>query len=235
MSILKQKRIKLTGIKKIAILADLACRKEWKKNFTPLLKKVWDEHKPQLFLVAGDLALNASDSEYREVLQAINSVPAQWIAVPGDHDRPLKNFIKYFGSTRKVIDIEKWRFIGINTSNRMFLKREREWIDSNIKANSIIFSHLPPEAEGWTFHSFWPKSSNNFLEVVKKYRTKIHSMFFGHIHGYSRREYLGIPMIVTGAVAESRIVKNNRYSGDGFFEMMIFDVKTGKISMCKQK
>ena len=58
-------------------------------------------------------------------------------------------------------------------------------------------------------------------------------MYFGHIHGYSERSYLGIPMTVTGALAESLVVKGNRYQGKGFFEMVIFDAKSGNTRLCK--
>ncbi len=233
MYIIREQYIKLEGVDTIAILADPGCRAGWEKNFPPLLAKVMREHEPCLFIVAGDMALNALDAEYRAIIRHIDAYPGAWAAVPGDHDRPLKVFKKYFGATRKVIDVGPWRFIGINTANRMFLRREREWIDEHIRPNSIIFSHLPPEAEGWTFHSLWPRSSDHFLETVKRHRKKVHSMYFGHIHGYSEREYLGIPMTVTGAVAESLIVKDNAYRGKGFFEMVIFDVKTGRTRLCK--
>ena len=59
------------------------------------------------------------------------------------------------------------------------------------------------------------------------------AMFFGHIHGFTKRKFLNMPMVVTGAVAESKIVMNNRYQGQGFFEMVIFDVRTGKTNICK--
>ena len=233
MRILKGRYIKLDGIRKVAVLADPGCRKGWQKNFPGLLERVWRLHRPGAFLVAGDMSLNSRDNEYREIIGYMKDYPSVWISVPGDHDRPLRKFMKYFGATRKVVDIGRWRFICINTANRMFLRRERDWIEKNIRKDSVILSHLPPEAEGWTFHSMWPRSSNHFLEVAGKHRKKIKAMFFGHIHGFSRREYMGIPMTVTGAVAESKLVKGNRYAGKGFFEMVIFDVKTGRQSICR--
>lgn len=229
MSVIKQKYSKLEGIKTVAILADPACRAGWQKNFPRLLEKARKSFSPDLFIVAGDLALNGYDKEYRAVLKYINSgKDEKWAAVPGDHDKSIRNFRKYFGSTRKIIDVGKWRFIGVNTSNRMFLKREADWIRDNIKENSIIFSHLPPEAEGWTFHSLWPRSSNRFLEVVKKHRKKIKGMYFGHIHGFSERKFLNIPMTVAGSVAESRLVKDNGYGGQGPLKMSLFSVDSGK-------
>jgi hypothetical protein len=142
-------------------------------------------------------------------------------------------FRKYFGSTRKVVDIGKWRFLGLNTADRMFLKDEEGWLEQNIKENSIVFSHMPPEAEGWTFHSLWPRSSGRFLRCVERHRADIEAMYFGHIHGYSERSFLGVSMVATGAVAESKIVGNNRYEGDGFKEMVIFDVRSGQTTLAK--
>ena len=89
------------------------------------MKRVWREHRPELFLVAGDLAVKGTSGEYRTFLSALESYPAQMAAVPGDHDRPLATFTNYFGSTRKVIDIGKWRFIGLNTANKIFSKIDR--------------------------------------------------------------------------------------------------------------
>jgi calcineurin-like phosphoesterase family protein len=229
MSVIKQKYSRLENIRTIAILADPACRVGWERNFPRLLKKVREVYAPDLFIVAGDLALNGYEKEYRTVLKYINSRKNEkWVAVPGDHDKSIKNFRKYFGSTRKIVDVDKWRFIGVNTANRMFLKREADWIHNNIKNNSIIFSHLPPEVEGWTFHSLWPKSSNRFLAIIKKYRKKIKGMYFGHIHGFSEKKILNIPITVSGAIAEAKIVKNNRYSGKGSLKMSLFFVDSGK-------
>jgi Icc-related predicted phosphoesterase len=235
MNIIKNKYSELRGIKTIAILADPGCRPGWKKNFTRLLERVWRAHHPDLFLVAGDLVLNGSPAEYEETISVIQRYPAVWAAVPGDHDPPLKNFVRYFGSTRKVIDVGKWRFIGVNTANRMFLKSESDFIKKHLRPNSIILSHVPPEAEGWTFHSLWPRSSDRFLSIIDRHRGKIRAAFFGHIHGYSVRKRSGVPLIATGAVAESFAVRDNRYAGPGFFEMMIFNTTTGAITLCAMK
>ena len=73
MGVLKRKRISLNGIKRIAILADAGCREGWEKNFPRLLKKVWREYHPQLFIVAGDLALHGTDNEYKCIYAIVDS------------------------------------------------------------------------------------------------------------------------------------------------------------------
>ncbi len=233
MRILKKKRLKLEGVNTIAILADCGCVKDWEDHFPNLLSRVWEEHSPQLFIIAGDVALRGRLQYYRRIIRYMKKIPAKWIAVPGNHDRPLIVFKKYFGSVHKVIDIDKWRFIGTNTANKKFTPREARWLEKNISENSIIFSHIPPRIDGWTFYSLQEESSIRFLNVIKKNHQKIKAVFLGHIHGLSEKEFMDIPMIITGGAAHSRVIKNNQYNEDTFLQMMIFDVSTGEMRVCK--
>jgi hypothetical protein len=233
MNIIKKKYSRFSDIKTVAILADPACRAGWEKNFPRLLAHAYRIHKPELFFVAGDLAVNGTPREFEAFISAINPYPAWVAAVPGDHDRPLKTFVRYFGSTRKVIDIGKWRFIGINTAEKKFLKNESDFLEMHLRRNTMILSHVPPGVGGWRFHGLRPQYSDRFLSIIGRHKAKIRGAFFGHIHGYSRREHSGVPLIVTGTGAESLVVKNNRYVGPGFFEMMIFNSVTGKLTLCR--
>jgi predicted phosphodiesterase len=233
MDIIRKKYSELHGIKTVAIMADPACRAGWEKNFPPLLDHVWRKHKPELFIVAGDLAVYGTPKEFEDTIDVMKPYPARLAAVPGDHDRPLKTFMRYFGSTRKIVDAGNWRFIGINTAGRKFPKTESDFLEKNLRPNSLIFSHLPPGVDGWTFHSFRQPDSDRFLSIIDRHAPKIRAAFFGHIHGYSRRTRSGVPLIVTGAVAESLVVRNNCYNCTGFYQMMIFDTATGKLSLCR--
>lgn len=233
MNIIKSRHAVLEDITTVAILADPGCRAGWEKNFPPILNHVWKTHRPGAFLVAGDMSLNSYPEEYETIIGMMAPYPAVIAAVPGDHDRPVKNFMKYFGTTRKVVDIGEWRFIMVNTSNRMFLKKEADFIEGNLRERNVILSHVPPEAEGWTFHSLWPRSSDRFLALIDAHRDRIRAAFFGHIHGHSVRERSGVPLIATGGIAESKIVRGNRYDGDGKLQMMVFAIPTGEISLCE--
>jgi Icc protein len=228
MNVIRNKYSDLSDVRTVALLADPACRSCWKRNTPPFLEQVWRNYRPDLFLVAGDLAENGTPEEYQAVMNVLNRYPSRLAAVPGDHDRPLKTFMEYFGSTRKVLDIGQWRFIGINTAHRAFTKREAEFLEKNINRRAVIFSHTPPGVDGWTFHSLGEMASTRFLSILERHASKVHAAFFGHIHGYSTREYAGIPLIATGGVAESFAIRNNRYDGPGLSRMVLFDTETGK-------
>ena len=233
MHIIRKKYSELHDIRTVAILADPACRSGWGKNTPPLLEHVWRTHRPELFLVAGDLAIHGTSREHRAFISAVKRYPASLAAVPGDHDRPLKGFVRHFGSTRKVIDVGKWRFIGVNTANRIFPKREADFLGNHIRRNTLIFTHVPPGVSGWAFHGFSPWYSSRFLSIIDRHAPEITAAFFGHIHGYSRRKYSGVPLVATGGAAESFTVRKNRYDGPGFAQMMLFDTATGKLTLCK--
>jgi predicted phosphodiesterase len=233
MKIIKSRHSIFSDIVTVAILADPGCRAGWEKNFPRLLAHVWQKHRPELFLVVGDLAINGTYEEYEAMLSVINCYPSRLAAVAGDHDKPLTAFRRLFGSTRKIIDVGKWRFLGIDTSNRVFLKSESDFLAKHLRRNTLILSHVPPALNGWEFHSLLPTHSDRFLSIVDCHASKIRAAFFGHIHGYSRRTHSGVPMIATGAVAESLVVRNNRYIGPGYLGMMIFKPRTGKLTLCR--
>jgi Icc-related predicted phosphoesterase len=233
MNIIRKKYSELRDIRTVAILADPGCRAGWRANFPPFLERVWRLYRPELFLVAGDLAINGTREEYEAVLSAMKRYQSLLAAVPGDHDLPLKTFMRYFGSTRKVIDAGEWRFVGINTANRAFPKSEAEFLEAHLRSNTVILSHTPPGVAGWTFHSLQPIHSERFLSIIDRHASKIRAAFFGHIHGYSRRARSGVPLIATGGIAESWTIRNNCYAGPGKVQMMLFHTATGKITQCK--
>jgi 3',5'-cyclic AMP phosphodiesterase CpdA len=228
MDIIREKYLGIEGVRTVAVMADPACRPEWRGNFPPLLEHVWRLHRPDLFLVAGDLAVHAT-----RILRALDPYPAMLAAVPGDHDRPLAEFVRHFGPTRKVVDVGRWRFVGLNTSDRTFRRSEAAFLEQHLRPGTLIFSHVPPRVEGWGFHSLPPVYSDRFLALLRRHRRRIRAAFFGHIHGYSRRESSGVPLFATGGAAESYAVRGNRYDGPGIFQMMIFKPATGRISLCK--
>ena len=232
MKIIKSKYSEFRDVKTVAILADPACRSCWGKNTPPLLEHVWRTHRPELFLVAGDMAIHGASDEYRAFISALARYPALLAAVPGDHDRPLKVFMNHFGSTRKVIDAGKWRFTGVNTANRTFPKSEADFLESHIRPDTVIFTHIPPGVEGWTFHSFRTFYSNRFFSIIDRHTSKIAAAFFGHIHGFSRREYSGVPLFCIGGVAESYTVRNNGYDGPDAPQVMILNTSNGEFTLC---
>ncbi len=231
MPIIKNIKISLEGIEKIAILADCGCVIDWEDRFPRLLDDVYKAHSPQVFIIVGDIVLRGRPRHFRKVIACMDRIPSRWIGLPGNHDRPLLLFRRYFGSVRKIIDIGRWRFIGVNTANKKFTAGEARWLEKNISDNTIVFSHVPPDLEGWSFYSLPAADSRRFLGVIERNTGRIKAAFFGHMHGVSEKKFMGIPMIVNGGSAHSKVIRDNRYNEDTLLEMAIFDVRTGGIKI----
>lgn len=229
MTIIKQQYCKLDNINKIAILADCGCVSEWETTFPEFLDKVWQKHKPELFIIIGDLVLTGRCSEYKKLLGYLEKYPAKFVAVPGNHDRPLLFFYRYFGCVRKIADVGEWRFICLNTAYKKFFRIQKYWLQKHIRPNTIILSHVPPKFGEWEFYSLPVRSTKHFMNAIAANSQKIKAVFCGHIHGYSGQVYEGVRMIVTGGCARSRAIYDNRYNEKAPLEMIIFDVKSGEI------
>ena len=216
----------------VGILGDPACRPGWQANFPRMAELLWEKYRPSHVFVPGDVSAKGKADEHEEILQYCRRHPWEWVVAMGDHDRPADIFGQYWGPPHKSTDLGRWRFIGVDTSDRVFSKGEALWLREQIKEDSIIYTHLPPEMTGWKFHSLYPECTQRFFAVLDDFHDKIRACFFGHIHSYDRKEYRGIPLIVTGAGgAEARGLGANGYEGNRPFQAMAFDTITGEIQL----
>jgi len=218
--------------KHVGILGDPACRSGWQANFPPMAELLWETYRPSHVFVPGDVSAYGTPAQHEEILEYCQKHPWEWLVAMGDHDRPVHIFKRYWGPPHKVTDLGRWRFIGVDTSNRIFSAEEALWLREQIKDNSIIYTHLPPEMTGWKFHSLYSDCTARFFAVLDDFHDQIHACFFGDIHSYARKEYQGIPLIVPGAGgAEALGLGEDGYEGRRPFQAMAFDTTTGEIHL----
>ena len=154
----------------------------------------------------------------------------------GDHDRPIHVFERYWGPARKVTDLGRWRFIGVNTADGVFAEEDALWLRGHIKNDTIIYSHMPPYVPGWRFHSLSSVCTSRFFGVLDDFLGQVRACFFGHIHSFDRKEYRGIPLVVTGAGgAAAHGLGVDWYEGSRPFQAMAFDTTTGEIHLLEDK
>ncbi|UCD87859.1 MAG: metallophosphoesterase [Desulfobacterales bacterium] len=214
----------------VGILGDAACRAGWQTNFPRLAELLWEQYRPSHVFVPGDMTAYGTPAQHEEILEYCHRHPWEWVVAMGDHDRPVHVFERYWGPSHKVTDIGRWRFIGVDTASWLFTAAEALWLREQIKDDSIIYTHMPPGITGWEFHSLDSNCTARFFAVLDDFHDQVRACFFGHIHSYDRREYRGIPLIVTGAGgAEARGLGENGYKGTRPFQAMAFDTTTGEI------
>ena len=218
--------------KYVAILGDPGCRAGWQENFPRLAELLWEEYRPSHVFVPGDMAAYGTVPQHEEILQHCRKHPWEWVVAMGDHDRPVYVFERYWGPPHKVTDLGRWRFIGVDTSSWLFTAEEALWLREQIKDDSLIYTHMPPNMTNWNFHSLDSDCTARFFAVLDDFHDQIRACFFGHIHSYDRKEYRGIPLIVTGAGgAEARGLGEDGYEGTRPFQAMAFDTTTGEIHL----
>ncbi|MDY6988612.1 MAG: metallophosphoesterase [Thermodesulfobacteriota bacterium] len=222
--------------KYVGILGDPACRAGWQKNFPRIAELLRERYQPSHVFVPGDVSQYGLVAQHEETLEHCRKFPWQWVVAMGDHDRPVYIFERYWGPPKKVTDLGRWRFIGVNTADGIFTEENANWLREQMKNDTIIYSHMPPYLPGWEFHSLSKKCTARFFAVLDDFRDQVRACFFGHIHSYDRKEYHGTPLIVTGAGgASARGLGPDGYHGTRPYQAMAFDTTTGEIHLLEDK
>ena len=219
-----------------AILGDPGCRPDWQENFVRITEILWEKYRPSHVFVPGDVTPYGTVAQHEEMLELFRRHPWEWVVTMGDHDQPIHIFERYWGPAQKVTDVGRWHFVGVNTAHRRFTPENALWLRNQLRKDSIIYSHMPPGLPGWEFHSLSPDSTARFLEVLDDFLDCVFACFFGHIHSYDRKEYRGIPLIITGAGgAAAKGLGADGYKGRRSIQAMAFDITTGKIYLVEDE
>jgi hypothetical protein len=222
--------------KYVGILGDPACRPGWQKNFPRMAEILWETYRPSHVFVPGDVTQCGTVAQHEEILAYCRRHPSEWVVTMGDHDRPIHVFERYWGPAPKVTDLGRWRFIGVNTSDGVFTEENALWLRQQIKNDTIIYSHIPPYVPGWRFHSLSSVCTSRFFAVLDDFLDQVRACFFGHIHSFDRKEYRGIPLVVTGAGgAAAHGLGADWYEGSRPFQAMAFDTTTGEVHLLEDK
>lgn len=123
-------------------------------------KEITDQN-PDLVVVSGDFTQVGSRAEFIKARQFLDTLPAPFLAVPGNHDVPERNLIRRFfrpyGCYRRYIcrDLEPFMhrdgvaLAGLKTSRRANW-RGLNWSDGSISSEQLDrlearFAEVPPE------------------------------------------------------------------------------------------
>ena len=116
---------------------------------------------PDLVVVSGDFTQVGSREEFAKAREFLDTLPAPFLAVPGNHDVPERNLIRRFfnpyGCYRRYIDRDLEPFVhrdgvalaGLKTSRRANW-RGLNWADGSINSEQLErlearFAQVPPE------------------------------------------------------------------------------------------
>lgn len=201
-------------------------------------------HQPDFIIQTGDFTRKGDIREYTAFSEITRNGHVPFLFAAGNHDivksKGLKNYRKFFGPFDFFFDAGRYRFIFVNNNNRRIVSEFKniteqpgfedthEFVSGmdnhqistlqnllHEKRSSFIIMHQPPPVGPFMHHSF-TRNADTFLRTVEQYSDSVLAVLCGHIHGYCRYSYKGVPIIVSGGAgarlhteAEGIVSKNN--------------------------
>jgi 3',5'-cyclic AMP phosphodiesterase CpdA len=181
------------------------------------------EQRPDFIVLTGDSVRAGKMYQYRILLDRISQADIPMIFIPGNHDlqgEGYKSFMHLFGPLNFHFDVGNYRFIIINSNERVLFDFREPFISlpsrngnrpirKGIASEQIdhlkdliapdkkhfIFLHVPPRGV-WRHHAFHLNAAK-FTRLLADNAPYIERVFSGHIHGYSRKEYLGVTYLIS--------------------------------------
>ncbi len=190
-------------MRRLAHLSDLHFGRLDARTLAPLRAAV-EEARVDLVLVSGDLTQRARPRQFRDARAFLDSLPAPFLATPGNHDvplwnvyerlfRPLHRFRAHFsGDTEPLYSDEEIAVVGINTARSLVIKggrinREQMAHIHTRVANlpdaptKIVVTH-PPLAHGPDLAAPTDRAGRADLALAALAEAGVDLLLAGHLH-----------------------------------------------------
>lgn len=141
-------------------------------------------HRPDLVLLAGDIANDASPEAYQRTKAMIGELGAPIIAVPGNHD--LADTVDdAFGQIRHTI-VANWRVVGLDTTiagrehGRVDTETAMTTVGHDTGQPTVLVMHHPPITTS-THPWFQLEGATKFVTALSQ-RSDVRCVITGHLH-----------------------------------------------------
>lgn len=136
---------------------------------------------PNLVLLTGDLTHSGSEAEWAEVKSRLSTLRAPWVAIPGNHDRPITELAGH-----RSVAAGPLRLVLLDTSSDVFTGEDRRWLDEELarfpETPTIVAIHQPPFETGiWWMDCVGLKGAELFETVVRAHQ-QVRGVLSGHVH-----------------------------------------------------
>ncbi|WP_126993712.1 metallophosphoesterase family protein [Thermosipho globiformans] len=207
-------------------------------TFNEIIKKLNDDSSISFVINTGDLVFDGSPIKYSFFLKQVEKLNKPFFVVPGNHDvsdNGVENYIRIFGPLYYSFYVNNSYFIFLNNSNEKNLDLfqlnwlEQELVKSQRFKYRFVFLHVPlfdPRVKTQPGHSMKDlENAHLLLSMFKKYNVTM--VFAGHIHGFFKGNWEGVPYIITGgAGAELVGLDKNHY----FYHYVKVNVSENEVS-----
>lgn len=162
--------------------------------------------KPELCLVAGDLAEHGTTAELGAMREILHSLRMDFRVVIGNHDYGSANDrsawdILFPDSLNYAFEHQGWQFLGLDSTQGTDWQKTKipsttlAWLDSNLRklkpdSPLVVFTHFPLGP----MVTYRPQNADEMLDRLKPFN--LVAVFDGHFHGFTERQ-LGPTVLTT--------------------------------------
>ncbi len=166
---------------------------------------------PQVDFVVntGDMVFDGNPIKYNFFVHQIKKLRKPMLTVPGNHDvedHGVENYLRIFGPLYYSFHVGPAYFIMLNNSNEKNIDPyQMNWLKEELKKARVykyrfVFFHVPifdPRTDKQPGHSMKDiENAKRLLSILKS--ENVTMVFCGHIHGYFRGNWDGVPYTITG-------------------------------------
>ncbi|MEQ8661795.1 MAG: metallophosphoesterase, partial [Gammaproteobacteria bacterium] len=180
------------------IYADAAARfdgLDTRASLTAVLAHLAAAPRPDLVVLSGDLSMDGSRASYAWLDAALATLPAAFVAVPGNHDEPA-NWARLdgngFHATPAVVRCGRWRLLLLDSriagvAHGALGRGQLAWLERTLAAatpgvRDVVFVHHPPLAvdSAW-IDTMGLRDADAFWQALPP-RARPVACVAGHVH-----------------------------------------------------
>lgn len=137
-----------------------------------------------LVVLSGDNTDDGEVDSYRRLVDAVSTLEAPILAVPGNHDVPSRVVDAFGGATSS--EAGAWRVMGLDTSlpgeihGRVDVRDIEEQLDRFDRRPTLVVAHHPPVSR--STHSWFQLEGDDELLAALARRPHVRGLISGHLH-----------------------------------------------------
>jgi 3',5'-cyclic AMP phosphodiesterase CpdA len=209
--------------------------------FAAVLRKI-DRSRTLAFVIhLGDLVHKADLGQYCTFFQVVRqNLHKPLLAVVGNHELygsgGLQLFREMFGPEDYSFQLDGNYFIMLNDNDpkRGLSPEQLQWLEKELQKSQagktrLVFLHIPlfdPWGGLKHPHALAPEAADRLLALLKKYQ--VTRVFAGHIHGYYKGSWDGVPYTISGGAGAPLYGKNPRHV---FYHYLGVTIQGGKVQV----
>lgn len=206
-----------------------------------MLKKIKNSE-AKFILHLGDLVRYRNPTHFDWMVSEIeeDSDNFPFYMVPGNHEVAKEDgivdksaYLDTFGQTHYWFSYGNTLFVGMDTSEGTLDDEQMLWLKNTLEKirpqfkYCVIFSHIPPvNPIGGDYKNLEPSEAKKLANAI--FDKNINLLLFGHVHGFGKTKFAGIPMYTLPSSGQEIRSEINKY---GYVDVKISEKGVASVNV----